>query len=286
MSNKWKVFMRKGFFTFLCILWISFFIVIYQLWAKPIKVVVSGYALEKVIKEACPFLKFEALLPPHGEFHSFEPSLSQWKAIKEADLVILVGTEPWAEKVFSLRKKGVLSLLKKGEKVKDPHLWFDLSRIETLVINLKNFLKKNAPEAYAACDTNFGEFLKNLSSLKARCKALKNCQKREIFILGHPVFSYLFKGAGIEQVTLVKGHFHQAEPGMKSVAELLKRIKTSGEDTIFLTDPDFAKFEKFFRTRGIRVEYLWSGDTYHSGSFTDLLESNLLKIKKVLKCQN
>ncbi len=279
--------MIKRFFLFLCVIFVSFSTFTCELQAKALKIVVSGYALEKVVKEACPLLKFESLLPPQGEFHSFEPSFSQWKAIKEADLVILVGTEPWAGKVFSLKeKKQVLSLLKWGERVKDPHLWFDLSRIAELVKDLKNYLKKNAPETYAACNTNFERFLENLTFLKARFKALRSCQKREVFILGHPVFSYILGEGGIRQVCLVKGYFHQAEPGIKSITELLKKIKDSGEDTIFLTDPDFAKFEEFFRAKGIRVKYLWSGDTYHPGSFTELLEKNLSEIEEVLKCRN
>ena len=278
---------KKKWLFFLCVFFVSFFTFISQLQAKALKVVVSGYALEKAIKEACPNLEFVPLLPPQGEFHSFEPSLSQWKAIKKADLVIVVGTEPWADKVFSLKKnEQVLSLLKKGERVKDPHLWFDLSRIARLVEDLRSYLKLNSPETYGACRANFGEFLKKLASLEKRYKALKSCEKKEVFILGHPVFSYLFKEAGIRQVTLVKGHFHEAEPGVKSLAEILKGVQTSGEEAVFLTDPDFARFEEFFRARGIKVEYLWSGDTYYPGSFTELLKKNLSEIKKVLKCRN
>ena len=101
---------KKRVFLFLCMFFITLSTFTCELRAKLLKVVVSGYALEKVIKEACPFLRFQSLLPPQGELHSFEPSLSRWRAIKEADLVILVGTEPWAEKVFFLKKnKGVFA---------------------------------------------------------------------------------------------------------------------------------------------------------------------------------
>ncbi len=250
-----------------------------------IKVVVSGYALYKVLADIFPVEDLYLLQPPRGEFHFFEPSLSQWKLLQTAKMVVVVGTEPWINRLYTLRKdKPIFSLCKKGERLKDPHLWFDLKRISRLLERLIACIKK---------DNGFKikEVLKRYEKFKERLKKLEeerkfdNCRYKKIFLLGHPVFYYLFKGTDIKEIALVKGHYHEGEPSLRTLLSMIEEVKKRDKKVVFLTDPEFIRYKELFKRQGIEVEELWSGDTMEKGDFFELLEKDLKKIRESLECK-
>jgi len=251
------------------------------------KIVVSGYALYKVLKEVFPEEKLYLLQPPKGEFHFFEPTPSQWRLLKKAEIVIVVGTEPWIKRLYTLRKnKATFSLCKKGEKLKDPHLWFNLSRVEKLLENLINFLKKKENKNLEHILKKFAVFEKKLKKFREEKRFLLHCKYKKVFLLGHPVFYYLFKGTGIQEISLIKGHYHEGEPSIQSLLKIIQEVKKREKKVVFLTDPEFVKYKETFENQGIKVIELWSGDTMMEGGFFELLKRNLYEFKRSLECKN
>ncbi|MCD6490027.1 MAG: zinc ABC transporter substrate-binding protein [Thermodesulfobacterium sp.] len=255
-----------------------------QLYA--LEIVVSNSPLEKIIKEIGIEHKIYRLQSEKEDFHFYEPTLSQWKKIQKVDLVILVGTESWAKRVYSLRKnKETLSLADGENKFSDPHLWFDLKRVEKLAKRIINFLIKKENSKKELYQKKLEKFLENLKEIQKEYQELNSCKYKEIYILGHPVFGYLLKGAGIREVTLIKGHHKEGEPSIRILIEIYEKAKAKN-GIVFLTDPEFEKYRNFFEEKGIRVIKLWSGGTYFmAGSYTELLKYNLKNIKKALKCE-
>jgi len=250
------------------------------------EVVASNSPLKKLVKEVFPGVKVVQILPPARDFHTYEPTFYQWLAIKSADLAVIVGTEPWAKRVWNLRKgKPTFSLLKKGEVVKDPHLWFDLTRVKKLVLELKDYAIKAFPRNSKQISKRVTKLLKELDLLQKSFNRLSACKYKRFFLLGHPVFDYLLKDSGVKEVTLIKGYQEQEQPGLKSFTKMLQEIKQSGEGIVFITDPQFRDYEDFFKSRGIKVIILWSGGGFPmKGSYIKLLEYNLRQIKKALRC--
>jgi zinc transport system substrate-binding protein len=276
--------MRKIKFLLIFIFFVFLFL------EKPLyalEIVVSNSPLEKIVREIASDGKIYQLQSEKEDFHSYEPTLSQWQKIKTADLVIIVGTERWAKRVYELRKgKEILSLSKREEKFLDPHLWFDLERVETLVKELADYVGKKEPHKKDFYQKNAQDFLKSLEGIKKDYNELKNCKFKEIYILGHPVFDYLLKDSGIKQITLLKSPHKEGEPSIKALTEMYKKIKAQGIKIAFLVDPEFEKYREFFEEKGIKVMKLWAGGTYYMpGSYIELLRYNLLNIKKALKCK-
>jgi zinc transport system substrate-binding protein len=252
-----------------------------------LEIVVSNSPLEKIVREIASDGKIYQLQSEKEDFHSYEPTLSQWQKIKTADLVIIVGTERWAKRVYELRKeKEILSLSKGEEKFLDPHLWFDLERVKALVKELGDYLGKKEPYKKDFYQKNAQDFLNSVEEFKKDYNELKNCKFKEVYILGHPVFNYLFKDSGIKQITLLKSPHKEGEPSIKALTEMYKKLKAQGIEFVFLVDPEFEKYREFFEEKGIKVMKLWAGGTYYMpGSYIELLRYNLLNIKKALKCK-
>lgn len=273
------------FFRILCSL--CFFMIFLITEAYSLNIVVSNSALEKLIKEIVSTKQNVITLQSEKrDFHSFEPTFSQWNLIRNADLVVIVGTEHWATKVYQIRaNKPLLSLARGQTRFIDPHLWFDLNRVKRLASDLVQFLEVRDPGNKIFYRERLQQFLKSLNLLEAKFKDLKNCQYKEVYILGHPVFNYLLTPYGIKEKTLIKGHHKEGEPSAKTLTEMLQNIHKRSPKIVFITDPEFENYVSLFESKGVKVVTLWSGGTYRfQGSFTELLDYNLSWLRHALSC--
>ena len=273
--------------VFIGLLFFCFF-VFFQGLSYALEIVVSNSPLEKIVEEIVPDCKVYQLQSEKQDFHSFEPTLSQWLKIKKADLVIIVGTEYWADRVYPLRKGRVTLSLARGEKkFPDPHLWFDLKRVRLLVEDFLEYLKDQKLQNYSFYKKRAEKFFEELEKVRQEYKNLCACKYKEIYILGHPVFGYLLEDAGINQITLIKGHHKEGEPSIKRLTKILEGVQHHENKIVFLTDPEFERYRNYFESKGIKVIKLWSGGTYYMpGTYIELLRYNLENIKKALSCKN
>jgi len=266
----------------LCLLFFIFFLP-YALKAETW--VVSSYPLYKIFKEIFPQKELHLLQPPKGEFHFFEPTSRDWEKIKRAEVVAIVGTEPFAKRIYQLApEERIFSLKEKSERVFDPHLWWDLERLEG---RLKAFLNRDLLKRdsnYAIYKERGEAFLKELSLIRQNLRKLSECKQKEIYILGHAVFYYLFKDTGIKENPLISGH-HHGEVSPQKLVNFLKTAKAKGIKGILLTDREFLKYKALFEKEGLMVKEVWSGDREVEGSFIELLKKNLQVFKEVLNCQ-
>jgi len=277
--------MRRILFLWIYIIFLIFVSLKNNLYA--LEIIVSNSALEKIVREIVIEHKIYQLQSEKEDFHFYEPTLYQWQKIETADLVIIVGTETWAKRVYDLRKnKVVLSLAKGKMRFSDPHFWFDLERVKILIKDLADYLSKKDPSRSKLYQKRVKDFLKSLEKIQKDYKDLKRCKYKEIYILGHPVFSYLLKDSGIKQITLLKSYHKEGEPSIKVLTEIFKKLKTHENKIVFLIDPEFERYKNFFEKKGIKVIKLWSGGTYYMpGSYIELLKYNLENIKKALRCE-
>ncbi len=246
--------------------------------------VVSSYPLYKIWKELFPEEPIYLIQPPKGEFHFAEPRPKEWEKIKKAEFVIIVGSEPWAQRVYKITSpEKIFSLSRVGEKTQDPHLWFDLNRVERL---LKEFLESSSLKKRPLYPTYLKRteiFLGKLKHLRENFQELQKCPMKEFYSLGHSVFYYLFKDTVIKEIPLIKGH-HHGEISSKKLRELLTLAKEKKIAKIVLTEREFIKHKSFFEREGLEVLEAWSGDYEAPGTFLELIENNLRVFKKLLQC--
>lgn len=246
--------------------------------------VVSSYPLFKICKEIFAEETLYLIQPPKGEFHFSEPTPKEWQKIRSAELVIIVGTEPWAKRAYKTQKKeNIITLLREGEKPVDPHIWFDFERLEKFVRTLLSNPQVQKRPHYSKYQKRAEEFLTRLLSLKQGYLELGKCPKKEIYNLGHRVFYYLFKDSSVKEIPLIKGH-HHGEPGIRLVKEVITRAKERKATKIIVTERVFLKHREFFEKEGIELIEVWSGDWDAPGSFLELLEKNLIIFKNILNC--
>ncbi|MFN3921251.1 MAG: metal ABC transporter substrate-binding protein [Caldimicrobium sp.] len=265
---------------YLCFLFLFF--LNWDLWAQ--NWVVSSYPLSKICQELFPEERLYFLSPPKGEFHFSEPTFKDWEAIKRAELIILVGSEPWAKKVHNMvPKEKIIALASLGERLPDPHLWFDFNRIEKFIQTLVNHPTVKAKPYYKKANERADNFLKKLSFLQKEYASLSQCKEKEFYTLGHQVFYYLFKDLGIKENSLVKGH-HHGEISLKRLKEVLTVAKKRGVKKILLTEKEFVRYKDIFLREGFQVFEAWPGDYDLPGSYLQLMERNLEVFKNLLNC--
>lgn len=237
-------------------------------------IVASGYPLLSLANFLFPKAKIYSILPPKGDFHHHELKPKDLQAIKQADLVIIVGTEPWTKRVFSLKSEKILSLGRPEEKPKDPHLWFSLDRVERLVKELSRFVEKKETE----------KVLAEVQDLKKERARLASCKNKTFFHLGHPVFYYLVEGTGIEEIPLVPAHQHgEVSPG--TLMKFLKALEAKGIKRVLVSSSEFTNYENYFKTKGYEVIHAYSGDEPISLSYQDFIKHNIVAIRKALYCE-
>jgi len=247
--------------------------------------VVSSYPLYKIFSEIFAEKKLYLIQPPKGEFHFYEPLPKDWEMIKKAELVAILGTEPFAKKVYQLVPENKLFSLKdKDEEVPDPHLWFDLKRLREKLEELmeKRTIKKDPH--YLKWKERLQKFLKELTEIESAYASLSQCSKKELYVLGHRVFYYLLKDTGISENSLVVGH-HHGEITPKRLRAFLLEAQKKKIKGVLLTEWEYLKYSQILEKEGFKIYKVPTGDQNYEGDFLYLLKFNLKIFQEVLNCE-
>lgn len=258
------------------------------------------------------------LLPPGTEPHTFEPKTEDMIRINRAGLFIYTGRymEPWVATVIKGIENERLHLVeagrfatyrvadsddghqdaKHGEQsghlLTDPHIWLDFQNAAIIVDAIL--------EGFITADPgNSGFYRSQADLLKARLTALDgrfreslaSCATRKLLHAGHYTFGYLASRYNLEYRAL-SGVSSDSEPSASKMALLVRDIRSSGAKYLFaeeLLSPRLA--ETLAREAGVTVLTLHgahnlSRDEFLRGvTFFDLMQMNLARLQKGLKCQ-
>jgi zinc transport system substrate-binding protein len=227
----------------------------------------------------------ENLTPPGSEPHDLEVSPQDVAAIRNADVVLLLGHDfqPQLEdaagsgdNVVRLLDTPDLSL--RGE---DPHVWLDPVRYARIAARIGEVL--GSPSAAARLETR-------LEALDDEYRTgLAHCARREI-VTSHEAFGYLAERYGLEQVAIT-GLSPEAEPEPRKLQDVVNLVRSRGITTIFfetLVSPRIAQtvaHETGAQTavldpiEGLTDEEVARGEDYFS-----LMRKNLAELEAGLGC--
>jgi zinc transport system substrate-binding protein len=227
----------------------------------------------------------ENLTPPGSEPHDLEVSPQDVAAIRDADVVLLLGHDfqPQLEdaagsgdNVVRLLDTPDLSL--RGE---DPHVWLDPVRYARIAARIGEVL--GSPSAAARLETR-------LEALDDEYRTgLAHCARREI-VTSHEAFGYLAERYGLEQVAIT-GLSPEAEPEPRKLQDVVNLVRSRGITTIFfetLVSPRIAQtvaHETGAQTavldpiEGLTDEEVARGEDYFS-----LMRKNLAELEAGLGC--
>jgi zinc/manganese transport system substrate-binding protein len=199
------------------------------------------------------------LVGPNGDAHVFQPTPSDAKALKDADVIIIngLGFEGWMGRLIKssdtqapviTASQGIAKTLTMAEKEEeghhdhhhhhgstDPHAWQSLTNGRVYVKNIAAALQKADP-------ANSKDYAERASKLDAELAALDTWVEKEIasvpaekrrVITTHDAFGYF---ADAYQVTFLAptGFSTEDEPSAKEMKNLVKQVKSGKTRALFL----------------------------------------------------
>jgi zinc transport system substrate-binding protein len=225
------------------------------------------------------------LTPPGTEPHDLEPTPSDVRELKSADLVLLLGHgfQPQLEDAAGDGDE-VVDLLDTPGLIRfqndDPHVWLDPARYELIARRIADEL--GAPSE---------EFVGRLKALDSDLRrGLADCARDEI-VTSHDAFGYLAERYGLNQIPIT-GLSPEAEPSPRDLSRVVDLVRSTRATTVFsetLVSPRIAEAvasETGARTAVLNpIEGLEPSEAEGGEDYFSLMRSNLAALRDALGCR-
>ena len=251
-------------------------------------VVVSFYPLAYAAEQVGgPDTRVTNLTPPGVEPHDLEVSAKDVRALRSADVVLVLGHgfQPQVERAAGSGSR-VVKLLdtpglhRLGDD--DPHVWLDPLRYALLVERIGTVLDERPRAARLAA---------RLRALDRELRdGLARCARREI-VTSHEAFGYVAQRYGLRQVAIT-GLSPEAEPTPKDLDRVIDQVRETGATTVYsetLVSRELA--ETVARETGARtavlnpIEGLTQDERRRGDDYFTLMRRNLVALRGGLGCR-
>jgi zinc transport system substrate-binding protein len=225
------------------------------------------------------------LTPPGTEPHDLEPTPSDVREIKSADLVLLLGNgfQPQLEDAAGDGDEVVDLLETPGlERFEndDPHVWLDPARYELIARRIADELGAPSEEFVARLNALDGDFRRGLA----------DCARDDI-VTSHDAFGYLAERYGLNQIPIT-GLSPEAEPSPQDLSRVVDQVRSTRATTVFsetLVSPRIAEAvasETGARTAVLNpIEGLEPSEAKSGEDYFSLMRSNLAALRDALGCR-
>lgn len=240
------------------------------------------------------------LLPPGASPHVFEPTPKAVKDVSVANVFVKIGAglEFWAEKIIqsSGNKKLIIvdsssgiQLIKHhdeahGLSVADPHIWLDPVIAISIVAKIEKALSEADPQGAAVYEKNASAYKEKLSLLDRDIAGRVKTFRIKEYVTFHPAWNYFSQRYGLR----VSGVIEEApgkEPGPKHIAKIIKDIKRTGSNIIFV-EPQFNPKigEVIAKEAGAKVLYLDPiGGQKGRETYIEMMRYNINAIERAMR---
>lgn len=175
------------------------------------------------------------IVGPDADAHIYQPSVSDAKAVAEADVIFVngMGFETWANTLITesgtkgavfVATTGVTPVTVNGET--DPHAWNALENGVIYVRNIATALSETWPAQADDFAANAAVYIAKLEALDAdtRAKLANLPDTRRTVVTAHDAFGYLADAYGLHFLAPV-GIDTEAEPSAQALAALIAQLK-------------------------------------------------------------
>ena len=176
---------------------------------------------------------------------------------------------------------------------KDPHIWVDLGNTQKMVDSITRAFVQKDPKNKAFYQNNAAALKAKMTDLDRRFRSTLSTAKHKTIIYGgHFAFGYFANRYGLAHESPYPGFSPNAEPSPKAIADLISKMRASGQKYIYyeeLIDPKVARIiaeetgatlELLHGAHNVSKKELKAGIT-----FLDIMEDNLQKLKVGLEAQ-
>jgi len=227
--------------------------------ADTLKVVASFTVLGDVVSQVGgKHVKVTNLVGPNGDPHEFEPSPSDAKNLKAAQVAFVSGEglEGWMDRLITAsgyKGKPVVvsdgistrSMDEDGKTVTDPHVWNSPVNVKIWVANIEKALSEADPGDAGAFKANAEAYLQKLDAMNAYAHSKFDnipADRRKV-LTSHDAFGYFGREYNVRFLAPL-GLSTETEASAADVAKLIEQIKAEGVKTYFLensNDPRLVK---------------------------------------------
>jgi zinc/manganese transport system substrate-binding protein len=215
-----------------------------------LQIVTSFSLLEDLVKNVgTDRVQVRSFVPRNGDPHSFEPGTQDVRTLSQAKLVFIngLGLEAWFEKLLSnaASKTSVITLtdslkprqfLEDGQRINDPHMWWDLTRTQTYVTRISKALETVDPAGKNVYVSNAKKYNAELTKLDAWAKleiAKIPVGKRKL-VTNHDALGYFAARYGFVIIgEVIPSLGTEQAPSAKDLATLSRTMKREGIKAIF-----------------------------------------------------
>jgi zinc/manganese transport system substrate-binding protein len=227
--------------------------------ADTLKVVASFTVLGDVVSQVGgKHVKVTNLVGPNGDPHEFEPSPTDARNLKAAQVAFVSGEglEGWMDRLITASgykgKPVVVSegvntrtMDEDGKTVTDPHVWNSPVNVKVWVANIEKALSEADPADASAFKANAEAYLQKLDAMNAyaHSKFDKIPADRRKVLTSHDAFGYFGREYNVSFLAPL-GLSTETEASAADVAKLIEQIKAEGVKTYFLensNDPRLVK---------------------------------------------
>jgi zinc/manganese transport system substrate-binding protein len=225
--------------------------------AAPLPIVTSFSILGDMVKQVGgDLVAVTALVGPDGDAHGYQPTSTDMQNVSRAKLVVVngLGFDSWMKNLMqSAQYKGPLLTARTGipplqledghddhhghdhEGQTDPHGWQDLRNGMRYVDAIAAALAQALPDHAAAINERAARYK---DELNAEDKAIRSAvatipSAQRLVITSHDAFGY-FGAAYDVRFAAPQGLSTETEISAKSIAKLVRQIKSSGVKTVFI----------------------------------------------------
>lgn len=217
--------------------------------AKTLKVVASFTILADMARNVGgDKVEVTSLVGPNGDPHTFEPTPTDAKTLRDADVVLVngLGLEGWMDRLIAasgykgrpvVASDGIrtLKMDEDGKMVLDPHAWNSAANGTVYVQDIQKALAAADPEDAKTFAANAEAYEAKLAALDAEAKkdvAALPAGRRKI-LTTHDALGYFARAYGV-QILSPLGISTEQEPSAKAMAALIEQIRREHIKTYFL----------------------------------------------------
>lgn len=255
------------------------------------------------------------LLPPGGDSHNYELTMSDISKIASADLFIYVGgeSEDWAEDAIgsigsdmkgkAVRAVDCVSLLdeatvpgmqteddESGEPETDEHVWLSSSNAQKIIAAISAELSEILPEKADVFSANAEKYSAEFVNLGTEyAEMMKSSVRNTIVVADRFPFRYLAEECGFDYFAAFSGCSSATEPTLATVNFLIDKVKEGKIPYIYVIEfSDCKTADAVTAETGAGILTLQSGhsvtkEQFDSGvTFAELMRDNLEALKKGL----
>ena len=190
----------------------------------------------------------QVLVPSGASPESYEPSLRQFAALNNSELVFSVGLIDFEQNLVSKisDRSKVIDLSRGIELIEgecshhhshshshshgvDPHIWSSPSTLKVMAANAYAAVRTLCPDS-VKYETRFAALNERLDTLDDTVSGICANARHRYFVIYHPALTYLARDYGLEQISI---EHEGKEPGAKRIAGIIDRARRDSIRRVF-----------------------------------------------------